>query len=309
MQALKEVIDFCAAEQGRRDVLSVPLCLVRLMGSAEGGLFVAQLLAWSEKEGPHVARSVAEWQAATAMPPARLRAVTRQCVAMGFVEVSAPTPGEQGRRCYRVLQAPLLRVLIAFLRGERAGGPELPPTVRRTPARRRLRLPVQARPGRQTAQQGRDRVRRARQAAPQKAAAPLPALVAVREIGPAPVNGNGRKAALNGNGRGPNGHTARRKAASRPRAVRARPGDGTFDAQRWEQALAELSRKAPADVYARWLAGSRFAGVEGGTVIVAVDDMNTAWWLNTRLSRVVERAVNLAAAGQEWLAVEARVVS
>jgi len=297
MKALKEVIDYCAAEQGRQEVVTVPLSLVRLLGSAEEALFLAQLLAWTEREDAWVMRSYAQWTAATALPAGRVRAAARRCAALGILEVVAAPAGTGGERCYRVLMAPLLRLLIAGLRGETPVVPATTRYARRVPARRRLRLPLQAgAPARRP-----ERVRRAAKTVPESRPLALPALVAVREIAAPPVRRKGAKAAAVSVAPARNGHQGARRR-ERP----AQRSAGPFDAQRWAQALAELSRKVPADVYTRWLAGSRFSTVEGGTVVVAVDDMNTAWWLNTRLSRVVERAVNLVAPGKEWLAVEAR---
>lgn len=283
MAALQELIDFCAAETGRRDVVPLPLSLVRLMGSAAGGLFVAQLLVWAEAEGGEagwVARDEEAWQAATMLGRAELRAAVRRARALGFLEVGAGEAPDGARR-YRLLRAPLLRALVAFLRDEAAGAP---PGGRRA-ARRTVRLPVKVEPAawregpaRQPARQwdewmGEEMGGEGGVGGGQDAGAPLGG-----EDARAPLGGEDGGAAL---------------------------GE-VFDGGCWEAALAEMRRTVPARLFDRWLAGSRFAGLEGETVVVAVADVNTAWWLNSRLTRRVERAVNLVAPGDGWLGVEAR---
>jgi hypothetical protein len=329
MRALQELIDFCAAEQGRRDVLTVPLSLVRLMGSPEGGLFLAQLLAWMEREGDGdgwVARSYAEWAAATALPASRVRALTRQCRALGFLEVRAGPfdrpfgsargnfRGEAERR-YRLLQAPLFRALAAFLRGEPVG-----PYVPRKPARRKMRLPVQGvpadwreGPAQPPARKRDERLQRA--ARPEALALHATIAAPAVEWAAASLNGNGHHRP-NGDGKraaarpGRPGVKAARRGQAHPAGPSA-PHRGTsgqvpFEAHHWDAALREVSRKVPPAVYARWLAGSEFAAVEGSKVLITVGDMNAAWWVNTRLARQLERAVNLVAPGKRWLEVEAR---
>jgi hypothetical protein len=278
MAALQEVIAYCAAETGRRDVVPLPLSLVRLMGSAGGGLFVAQLLVWAEAEGGEagwVARGDEAWQAATMLGPAELRAAVRRCRALGFLEVG-PGRAPDGARRYRLLRAPLLRALVAFLRGEAEGAA---PGGRRA-ARRTVRLPVKAEPAawrqgpaRQPARQWDEWMRE--EMGGQDARAPMEGQDAREERG---------------------GQDARS------------PGTA-FDGGCWDAALGEMRRTVPARLFERWLAGSRFAGLEGETVVVEVADVNTAWWLNSRLTRPVERAVNLVAPGGGWLAVEARTGS
>jgi hypothetical protein len=278
------------------------------MGSAEGGLFAAQLLAWSDAAGGPLLRSDAAWEAATALPADRVRAAARRCVALGFLEVRAGPPGAEGQRCYRLLRAPLLRLLTALLRGEESEKQALPRAVRRRPVRRKLRLPVRGGPARRRQASTRQPARRALRVAPANESGALPALTAVRVVEAGAASPNGSRPAARGAGQHTNGTRAQANGARPAHKSRARASAGPFDEQRWELALAELSRKVPRQVYTRWLAGSHFAAVEGGTVVVAVDDKNTAWWLNTRLIRVVERAVNLVAPGTEWLAVEARAM-
>jgi hypothetical protein len=323
MVALQEFLDFVAAEVGRRDIVPVPLSLVRLLGSAEGGVFVAQLLVWAEKEADAdgwVARSAAEWQAATLLAPAELRAVVRRCRALGFLEVGAGAPGSDTRR-YRLLLAPLLRALLAFLRAEAAGEAPLHPAVRRRVARRTVRLPAQAEPeawrhgGEERAASYELREAEREQATGnrvQVAGYGVGKGEAVMEAsgGWVKMNGNGANGhGVNGNGvhgsgvngHGANGHGARGNGANGHR----HGGAAVFNGVCWEAALAEMRRRLPARVYERWLQGSRFAGVEGETVVVEVENLNAAWWINTRLTRPVERAVNLAARGTGWLGVVA----
>jgi hypothetical protein len=301
MAALQELIDFCAAETGRRDVVPLPLSLVRLMGSAGGGLFVAQLLVWAEAEGGEagwVARDEEAWRAATMLGRAELRAAVRRARLLGFLEVGAGRAPDGARR-YRLLRAPLLRALVAFLRDEAAGAP---PGGRRA-ARRTVRLPVKAEPAasregpaRQPARQwdewmGEEMGGEGGAGGGEDGGAALGG-----QDARAPLGGEDAGAALGGEDGG---------------ALLGGQGGGAalgevFDGGCWEAALAEMRRTVPARLFDRWLVGSRFGGLEGKTVVVAVADVNTAWWVNSRLTRRVERAVNLVAPGDGWLGVEAR---
>lgn len=330
MVALQELLDFVAAEVGRRDVLPVPLSLVRLLGSAGGGIFVAQLLVWAEKEadeGGWVARSAAEWRAATMLAPAELRAVVRRCRDLGFLEVRAGAPGS-GMRGYRLLLAPLLRALLAFLRAEAEGEAPAHPAVRRAAARRTVRLPVNVEPeawrhapSREPARQmerwmeaergARDEIRVARNAL-QGTSSRVQVAGQLARKGEAAMEQSGGWVKVNGNGAnghgvnglGVTGHEVNGNGA-KGNGVNGQGGGALFSGACWEAALVEMRRKLPARVYERWLLGSRFAGVEGDTVVVEVANLNAAWWVNTRLTRPVERAVNLAAPGTGWLGVVA----
>lgn len=293
--ALQELLDFVAGETGRRDVTPLPLSLVRLLGSAGGGLFVAQLLLWTEREADGegwVARSAAEWRAATMLTPGELRAVVSRCRELGFLEVRAAAPG-QGARRYRLLLAPLLRALLALLRGE------APVEVkrRRGAARRTVRLPERGRANGEWRiangkwQGANGEWQRAKgkwegvNGRTQGAGYGVPQAICNLQFASRlseRLNGHG------GNGHGGNGN-----------------GEAAFNGACWEAALGEMRRQLPARHYERWLAGSRFAGVEGHTVLVEVESVNAAWWLNTRLSRPVTRAVNLVGRGKGWLAVVA----
>jgi hypothetical protein len=305
VNALDEMIGFWAAETGRRDVLQVPRAFVPLVGSADGAVFLAQLLAWGraapDGDGDGwVAASYAAWDAATALSRHRVQAVTRRCQALGIVEVRGARRG-QGRR-YRVLAAPLLRALAAQARREPDGaGVDQPAAARerggrRRSARRKVRLPGKqepavwrAAPSRQPARQWDEKV------------GALP-------DGHAPARGpmqkNGKVGNLGNLGnvgqRGTNGSGALAVAAAP--VAQAAP----FDAACWAATQAELARKLPPPVYDRVVRDSVFAGVAGETVVVRAPSVNAAWWLNVRLTRPVARAVNLVAPGRGWLRVEAK---
>jgi hypothetical protein len=70
----------------RGQALPLPLPLLRLMGSAAGALFVAQLLAWETGDEAWQACSYSAWQAELGISEYRIKKVAAWCAACGFLE-------------------------------------------------------------------------------------------------------------------------------------------------------------------------------------------------------------------------------
>jgi len=94
-------------------------------------------------------------------------------------------------------------------------------------------------------------------------------------------------------------------AAPAPRRERApdfaqrmaeRHGVGAEAARLWEAAQATLALQLPAATYQRYIAGhTALAALGEGSAVVAVDHPYTRDWLDHRLRRAVEEALELAA--------------
>ncbi|NLS76436.1 MAG: hypothetical protein GXY76_04155 [Chloroflexi bacterium] len=75
-----------------------------------------------------------------------------------------------------------------------------------------------------------------------------------------------------------------------------RHGVGAETARLWEAALGELALQLPAATHQRYLAGhTALVALGEGSAVVAVDHPYTRDWLDHRLRRVVEEALELAA--------------
>jgi hypothetical protein len=103
------------------DALALPLALVRLMGSAGGALFVAELLRREVGDGGWQAFSYAQWEATAGLSAYRVKKHTAWCVALGVIAVQTGEDRGVAVTFYRLRMGALYGLLGAMLA---AGGGE-----------------------------------------------------------------------------------------------------------------------------------------------------------------------------------------
>jgi hypothetical protein len=105
--------------------LPLPLPLLRLMGSAPGALFLAQLLAWETGDEAWQACSYAIWQRELGISEYRVKKYAAWCAARGFLETRVGDARGVPVTFYRLQLEPLYALLAALLA---AGGGEPGPS-------------------------------------------------------------------------------------------------------------------------------------------------------------------------------------
>lgn len=101
--------------------LPVPLPLLRLVGSAQGALFLAQLLAWEPGDERWQACSYTYWQKELQLSEYRVKQVAGWCAAQGFLETRVGAERGVPVTFYRLRLQPLHALLASLLA---AGGGE-----------------------------------------------------------------------------------------------------------------------------------------------------------------------------------------
>lgn len=95
--------------------LPVPLALLRLMGSAPGALFLAQLLAWETGDEGWQACSYSAWRAELCISEYRIKKYAAWCAARGFLETRVEYAGGVPVTFYRLKLQPLYALLRELL--------------------------------------------------------------------------------------------------------------------------------------------------------------------------------------------------
>lgn len=117
--------------RSRLQPLPLPLPLLRLMGSAAGALFLAQLLAWETGDESWQACSYAIWQGELGISEYRVKKFTAWCAARGFLETRVGDARGVPVTFYRLQLEPLYALVSALLA---AGGGEPGPAGARAAA-------------------------------------------------------------------------------------------------------------------------------------------------------------------------------
>lgn len=93
----------------------LPLPLLRLMGSAAGALFLAQLLAWETGDEAWQACSYTAWRAELGISEYRIKKVTVWCAARGFLETRVGDARGVPVTFYRLRLQPLYALLAELI--------------------------------------------------------------------------------------------------------------------------------------------------------------------------------------------------
>ncbi len=123
MRIQQELFQLIHSVTGQRRLLTVPRPLAGFMGSLEGGLFLSQLLYWSDRStGPGSEqgwfyKSYPDWEAETLLSEYKVRKYTRICQERGFLQVDVRPVRGVAVTHYRLRLGRLQQQLVAYLRG------------------------------------------------------------------------------------------------------------------------------------------------------------------------------------------------
>lgn len=102
---------------GQANTLSVPRPLIKFMDSVEGGLFLSQLIYWSDKgkQGEWFYKSYQDWEEEICISEYKVRKFAAQCEEMGFLETKLKKANGAPTIHYRLDMELLARAILKFL--------------------------------------------------------------------------------------------------------------------------------------------------------------------------------------------------
>lgn len=104
---------------GSKDKAVVDPTLCRFMGGLQGGVFLAQLLYWSDKgRNGEFYKTYKEWEEEIFLSKYEVSKAAKQCVEMGFLETSVRKANGNPTVHYRILQEKFIDVILAFVESE-----------------------------------------------------------------------------------------------------------------------------------------------------------------------------------------------
>jgi len=273
MRVQQQLFDLIHAVTGQRRLLTVPRPLAGFMGSLEGGLFLSQLLYWSDRSTAPGSRhgwfykSFPEWEAETMLSEYKVRKYTDICRERGFLEVDVRPVRGIAVTHYRLHLDRLQQQLVAHLRGappaKNGGHPPVKSSA--TPHEGR---PASAEKPPDASQNVAPRPPENSAQAPEKVVGDFPekSPPSLTESTPEPTAENTTKSTT-----GP---------------------PSPFDAGDWHAVLDELRRQLPAATFEQALHRCRFLRQDGDLLLIAARSPYAADWINHRLRPVVERTLN-----------------
>lgn len=270
MRVQQELFDLIHAVTGQRRLLTVPRPLAGFIGSLEGGLFLSQLLYWSDRstapgsEHGWFYKSFPEWEDETMLSEYKVRKFTRLCSERGFLEVDVRPVRGIAVTHYRLHLGRLQQQLLAYLRGappaENGGHPAENSPANASPARPESWLSSAENPPH-------DR--------------PKVAGRSPEKDGPAPEKS------------GPNSLTETTPKLTAENATQSPTGPASpFNAGDWQDVLAELRNQLPAATFEHALQRCRFLRCDGDLILLAARNPYAADAINHHLRPVVERTLN-----------------
>lgn len=258
MRAQQELFHLIHTVTGQRRILTVPRPLAGFMGSLEGGLFLSQLLYWSDRSTAPGSRqgwfykSFPDWEDETMLSEYKVRKYTGICRERGFLEVDVRPVNGIAVTHYRLHLGRLQQQLLAFLRGK----------------------------------------------TPRKSAGDPPEESPGSAENPPPDPPKSARRPPEKRGRAPTTFSAPSSTESTPEAMAENTAKSPtappppFNAGDWQDVLHELRGQLPAATFEQALHRCRFLRRDGDLVLIAARSPYAADWINHRLRPVVERTLN-----------------
>jgi hypothetical protein len=108
------------AISGQENTIVIPRAFIRFMGSVSGGLFLNQLVFWSDKgaDDQFFYKSYREWEDETTLSEYHVRKSAQQCKAMGFLETKVKKIGGDPTLHYHLKKQEFSVSFLKFLRNQ-----------------------------------------------------------------------------------------------------------------------------------------------------------------------------------------------
>ena len=111
------IFSLIAQLAGSRNKIVVDTTLCDFMGGLEEGVFLSQLLYWSDKgTGEWFHKSDAEWCAETCISRWQVRAIVKKCKSMGFLDTKVMQVGGTPKTHYRVDSEKFIEAITSFMK-------------------------------------------------------------------------------------------------------------------------------------------------------------------------------------------------
>lgn len=121
MSYQQDVFALVAQFSGQSNVVSVPRTFCKMTGSLEAGMFLSQLLYWSDRGGRNDGwfyKSYKEWSDEIFLSEYQIRKITKQFEALGFLETTLRKADGAPTIHYRIKQAEFSEWILKFLRND-----------------------------------------------------------------------------------------------------------------------------------------------------------------------------------------------
>lgn len=113
----KEVFSLIAKLGGTKHKIVADPCLCQFMGGLEGGVFLSQLLFWSDKgDDEWVYKSYKEWYQEIFLSEYQIRQCAKKCVDMGFLETKIERIKHSPVVHYRIKEDQFMESIVKFFR-------------------------------------------------------------------------------------------------------------------------------------------------------------------------------------------------